>query len=104
MTEYRFFSSDDQVDTGVTGPPGSMLWGVEVDFSDFGIPAGASVDAIRVKGDCATSPPQAELDLVMVGVLSAGCGCDDGNECTMDVCDEDGACSHMSSDPRSPCS
>ncbi|MCZ7681335.1 MAG: hypothetical protein M5U28_22110 [Sandaracinaceae bacterium] len=87
FTAYRLYDSSTHRMTGVAGPAGATLWGIEVDLTDFGVPAGGAVDAIQIKGDCATNPgTQAELDPVMAAVVNAGCACDDGNECTLDAC------------------
>jgi MYXO-CTERM domain-containing protein len=93
FTTYRLYPATAQTSTGASGPPGSTLWGNDVDLSDFGLAPGTMVDAVRVKADCATNPdPSPELDLTMAAVLSpsGGCStdadCDDGNECTADAC------------------
>ncbi len=109
FTAYRLYLATAQRSTGASGPPGSTLWGNDVDLSDFGLAAGTVVDAVRVKGDCATNPnPSPELDLTMAAVLNESLGCtsaaecDDGDECTSDACSAR-ACTHASEPEGTPC-
>lgn len=104
MTPSRFEYIADQRYTGAAGPSSSMLWGVEVDLSDFGIRPGIEVDLVRVIGDCSTAPSgHSQVDPVMAAVLRSTCACEDGNECTWD-CAPDGSCEPVPHDPGTPCS
>lgn len=104
FTTYRPYLASAQRMTGVAGPAGAVLWGVEIDLTDFGVPAAGTVDAIRIKGDCTTNPAgRAELDPVMAAVVNRGCACDDGNECTADTC-PGGACASSPHPAGTACS
>jgi MYXO-CTERM domain-containing protein len=78
FTDYRVFLPS--VETGRDGC-GSSAWvlGVPVDLSDFGLADGVRLDAVRIKGDCATNPQTtsdgSELDIVMAAALRGANRC-----------------------------
>jgi hypothetical protein len=83
------YPSSTQTPTNVEGPSGSEVWGVEVDFADFGLALGTEVDAVRIVGNCDITP-DAEFDLLMAAAVDRSCGgdddCDDDDPCTVDSC------------------
>ncbi len=99
------YPSSSQTPTGEVGPSGSEIWGVEVDFEDFGLPLETAVDAVRVIGNCEVTP-DAEFDLLMAAVVDRSClldeDCDDADPCSVESC-LDGTCSYEAAAAGAPC-